>query len=1056
MSFQGDVAGIGLGELLQGLARGARDGVLTLYGDRISSAIGMKGGQLFLIEGPDETEDMWRERTERAFADYPDPGLESNRRKEVSRAARLEVFYQMLEALNLSFRFEPGPLPAPVGLPMVEPATGVIGFDDGPATNSNPWGPGVTVEYLLLEHARIADECGDGPGATLNELDVPRVVDLSQHTGVERDFLEHCEGRSTLQEIADRVAWPLTKVRAKIGQHLQTGAVRMAEPRELLAVALHELELSRTSRAAHRLAGWIRYSPPGPPPAGDADLLVGEWERGRLGRLLYPLDPKDARALVRKLDATHTNKKSVRDRWRYLYEAHRGDERIALHETVVRLTTSDDPEARIFHDLLRLAGTFQDRGHPRRSKTLLRLAASHMPSRPKTRIELGKRMIEVGLVDDGVHWLLDTARELIAEGEGERAMVPVRAVLKVLPDQPEAMDILHNARASVARRKRRRWNTMAALSIGLTLSGVALVRYREYRNTERILSDVQSQMHEPDRALQLLSQSFPTDEVERITELRGKLEYLKREQDRVLYEEWETRLIAVQEEGEYGDPLLGLRRTLELPPPPSHSGSPAAWAGRQELFGLLANRIGNVSEELDLPINATIEDLKREERLLVLIQGMIEEIDPDRAYDDAKSFRFRLSELNNEILDRREKRAVEREKLMASEKEQEQDILLGTARSHDRAGDLERSLAAYERLIESDEALAGLPALQQEIATVRTHYNAVQRAISLCELGRHEEAREALQGVCPRPIEHMMPWRVSSRPQGARVLLPGGRVRTTPYVERSGFGEHMELVFEAEGFQSQTLEVDGPTDLTVFLHLFPERKWRSKHTVEAAPVPVGNDHVVADRAGRIARLDKSSKARWEVKLETLGGIAATPIFLPKRPGTLLVVSEDGLSWFVDASTGKVTGPRDVGSPLIEGPSLTRSGVSAKFADGRVAVWSKTLEPSFFDSSSMVNPGDASSPTRRGQATLITLERDVLRESVLRSPWTEWTVEIRDGDYFACGPDGKGFSAKRHGAWIYVAWESPNATIPHGRLWTSDESGLHAYVPDPDRLIPYRD
>ena len=91
MSFQGDVAGIGLGELLQGLARGGRDGVLTLFGPHLTSAIGLKGGQLFLLAGPDERPEEWRERASRAWAEDPSPRTETRRRESIARAARLRL-----------------------------------------------------------------------------------------------------------------------------------------------------------------------------------------------------------------------------------------------------------------------------------------------------------------------------------------------------------------------------------------------------------------------------------------------------------------------------------------------------------------------------------------------------------------------------------------------------------------------------------------------------------------------------------------------------------------------------------------------------------------------------------------------------------------------------------------------------------------------------------------------------------------------------------------------------------------------------------------------------
>ena len=50
------------------------------------------------------------------------------------------------------------------------------------------------------------------------------------------------------------------------------------------------------------------------------------------------------------------------------------------------------------------------------------------------------------------------------------------------------------------------------------------------------------------------------------------------------------------------------------------------------------------------------------------------------------------------------------------------------------------------------------------------------------------------------------------------------------------------------------------------------------------------------------------------------------------------------------------------------------------------------------------------------------------------------------------PDGRGIAVERTGEWIYVAWEAPKALVPNGRLWVSDESGVHSYVPRADELV----
>ncbi len=1037
MSFQGDVAGIGLGELLQGLSRGGRDGVLTLYGDKLSSALGLKKGQLYLLASPDENEETWRERTQRAFADGPNPEMEKTRRSLVARAARLETIYQMLEAPNLHFRFEPGPLPMPPGYAASNRFA--LESEADPAL----WGPGLTVEYVLLEHARLSDESKSGPAATLSAYDIPRALDPSQHPLEVRDFLEQCNGNSTIEEIADRLGWPLRQCRATIGAHVHVGNLRVAKPRELLAVAQRELELGRVGRAGMRLAGWIHATPAGPPSVGDANLLIAEWERGRLRHILHALEAKIARALLRKLDHVHRDPRASRDRWSTLHEAHRTDELTMLHEIALRLVASEEPDTRTFHDLLRLARAFQERGAGTRTRTLLRLAASHLPARPQVRVELGRRMLETGLVGEGTRWLLDAAREYLGQNEPDRAVAPLRYVLRESPDHGEANGLLIQTRALQSRKRRRRWNMMIGLSCGLVLSLVALVKFHTYRKVERQLVEIQGLMAHPEQALAVLDERFASDPPERVVKLRERLTLLAREEMNAAYEEWRQRFVEVEDACRYGDPLLGLRRAIELSPPPGSDSE--VFSARQDLLGVLAGRLGERSQELDLPVDATLEDLHQEERLQDLLQEILDLIDPTTAPAEVVSFQFRITELLTEIRSRSEQRAILREEMLAKDKQKQQDILLAAARAHALQGDLERSLASYDRLIASDETLATLPVLQREIEKVREHWEATKKALELAEAGDHQAAEKVLRGVCPRPIEHLLPFHVDSRPSGASVTTPDGRERITPFVAKCGIGEHLELRFRHPGFVDRVIQIDRPTDLLVHLFRHAERAWHSDHRIEAAPVPAGDDHIVADRFGRIRRLDARSEARWELQLRTLGGIARTPVFLPGKPGHLLVVSEDGQAWLVNANTGASEGPREIGSPPVEGPALTRGGVSVSFADGRVGVWSDRLEPTFYPLESMVSPDRPLGAGERTGSTLTVLRNGIEKTNELLSPWNKWKVQVKKDHYLVLAPDGRGFSAERSGDWIYVAWESPKAFVPEGRLWVSDQKGLRAYL-----------
>ncbi len=1044
MSFQGDVAGIGLGELLQGLARGGRDGVLTLYGEKVSGALGLKGGMLYLLAGPDEDEEVWRERSQRAWAADPKPLMETKRREAIARAERLETFYRMLETSNLHFRFEPGPLPAP---------RQAAKRSEGEAASDEPWGQGMPVEYMLLEHARLTDE-GEETGVVIEDFDIPRALDVSRFEPDVRDFLEECEGHSTLQEIADRLGWPLRQCRSNVHEHYTQGVIRLAQPRELLAAAQKELELGRVGRAATRLTGWVRASPPGPPPVGDAELLVGEWDSGRLSHVLPTLSAPNARAILRKLDRVHLDPRASVERWSQLVEAHRADELTVLHATALRLVVADEPDARSFSELLRLARNFQERGLATRTRTLLRLAGRQLPAKPQVRVELGRRMLETGLIEEGTRWLLDVARELVDLGDGERATTPIRAVLKKLPDHSEAHGLLIEARALVARKRRRRWKSVVALSVILMLSLVGLVHFKVRHTHATRMEEIKENLNRPDVALSLMTKYFPTDDSERVSSLRSTVLALKKEADDTKRVEWMDRYEAIEQECEFGDPLLGLKRSLELPKPP-HVGGGKKWPERVDLLNVLTLRIEKRRNELDVSVHASVEDLHAEERLQTLLQqlmGLSEDYDND---DDVESFFFRLNEVHRAITERREQRAVLRAQLANKELEKEQDMLLGAARAHYAAGDLERAVSTYQRLTETDSFEELRDLVEVEIQEARDHWRAFRTAVEQAEAGDHAAALLTLEEGCPNdPSEHLLPWQVTSIPTGARAFFPDGQTRVTPFVAKTAPGEELELRFEHDGFEPLSHTIKDPANLEVHMHRTAERAFATSKRVEALPVPVGDDHILADRSGRILRLGGDSQPRWSARLNTLGGIGRTPVFMPHKPGHLLVVSEDGQAWLVDASNGSSQGPLDLGSPPVDGPTLTRRGIWALFEGERFAVWEDSLTPRFYDKDSSFLNGGERGLESAVPATMAALRRHASEGSSLTSPWTYWTVEIREDEYFAQGPDGKGFTAARHGEWSFAAWEAPKALMPMGRLWVSDENGLRCYSPHEGLLLRY--
>ena len=121
------------------------------------------------------------------------------------------------------------------------------------------------------------------------------------------------------------------------------------------------------------------------------------------------------------------------------------------------------------------------------------------------------------------------------------------------------------------------------------------------------------------------------------------------------------------------------------------------------------------------------------------------------------------------------------------------------------------------------------------------------------------------------------------------------------------------------------------------------------------------------------------------------------------------------------------------------------------------MWEDRLAPKFHESEdSFLNGGGDNALESAVPATMTALRRHAREGSSVVSPWTNWTVEVREDEFFAFGPGGEGFTVSHHGDWVFVAWEAPKALMPEGRLWVSDEKGLRSYRPDDGPVYDYSD
>jgi hypothetical protein len=236
------------------------------------------------------------------------------RMTEIAYAGRLERMFELLDCEGVHFRFEPGPLPG------AEPPAEEAELDmpvDRPARPDARTGPARRfVEFLLLEHARLSDECGahgDSQGLSIHEVPCPLVA-ASALPG-DRLFAE-CDGYSNVGELSDRLAWPLRQTKAAVFARLAQGCLRLATANELAALTRAELVNNRFLRAASRLSGWAQNATPGAPDQGEAELLIEEWNGGKLVLALAGTSNSATRTVLRRMELAEADPKASLARWR--------------------------------------------------------------------------------------------------------------------------------------------------------------------------------------------------------------------------------------------------------------------------------------------------------------------------------------------------------------------------------------------------------------------------------------------------------------------------------------------------------------------------------------------------------------------------------------------------------------------------------------------------------------------------------------------------------------------------------------------------------------------
>ncbi|MFN0007680.1 MAG: DUF4388 domain-containing protein [Planctomycetota bacterium] len=1046
MTFQGDVGGIGLADLLQSLARG-RDGVLTLLGrDGLQCSIGIEGGMIHFLPEPGEDPNIWRVRARAAWHGDPNARIDLVRMTEIARAHRIEVVYSLLESDTVHFRFTPGPVPKPMENPAISQSE--TGFTRVGARRDGVWCAPIVVDGLLLEFARLKDEAaGVGPAFHVDMDSVLIVADPSLAEGENQKFAAECDGTSSVQEIADRLGWPLRQMRIVTAVALLQGRLFEAQAGDLLNLTQQELLAGNVERAASRLRAWDRKAHPGPISEADADFFTHEWNAGRLQPVLQLVGGPLARSIFRRVDSVIFNAIASAERWKEYVKDSKPDPVAAFRVIVCQIRTGAEGGLPPMRELLAAARAFNERRQWMRAAALLRIAAERQPETTAIRMEVGVGFLNAGFAEEAAPWILEAARAYVEEKKGEKAVAALRALLEQTPSNREVRRLLSRARAGAVRRKLLGVHSMMIGAGLLIVTGIGFVHFKAKTREQRKIAAVQERMSDPEAALAVLEKEFQGEDSGVVDQLREEIARRRMEADAEIRLAWMDTYREVQTECASGDPLLGLRKALEIPPPPTLSLDVAEWPAISDLFNLIVARGESAFRELSESRLPDKEQAHAVRRSLKLIEDLRAETIGKEDLSEVKRLLPRLDDLKWRVEDHAERRAAARAELDKKQNLAQQEILLSTARSHAKAGDHSRSFAVYQELVQTDPSGKLAKVLEPEMKVERERHEALVRARELALEGQHEEARKVLQAALDNADEYLLPWKVTTVPSGARARFDDGTERVTPFTFETSFGSKpVQMILSRENSEPLTITVGAPADQTVYLTRAPERWWHAQGRVEAAPLAVGEDHILCDRSGTIVRLTGDGSFAWSKKITSIAGLARTPALLGDQHGKCVLVAEDGQSWLCDLANGDLDGPVAMGSPPVEGPTLCAEGVWAKFRDGKTVLWTSGLTPT--TRRAELDEPLGCTPAQPASSGLALLRRGATAATSLKSPWTGWTVEIQEKGcaLIPPGDTSPSSSIRREGPWTYVAWEAPHTRAPNGRLWIADGLGLRSYLP----------
>mgnify|MGYP000918978899 CR=1 FL=1 len=1061
MSFQGDVRGIGLAELLQGLARGQKEGTLTLTASGTKRAVlGIEDGKAWLLPDPDEDPQVWTTRARDAWADDPAFQPSAERLEPIAKAGRLEILYALLDGGGVHFRFNPG---------SIGDRTTVLDAD-GPHRSRVHCAP-TQVEFLLLEYARLADEMELASSPVLPDpANTPCVTSKHELGKMPPELQQECDGSSTIQEIADRLAQPLRQVQLGLIKGAEAGGLRFAHPIEQLHVAVQEMQRAEYSRAANRLAFWCREGSPGHLVPADADALTNEWLAGRLTLTLRAMPMREVRTLLRRIDATLQSPSHAVVHWTEAPRISPGDRIVRLHLAAARLRDEGDGCSMEPREALDLARDLRDHNSAVCSGPALAIAAHLQPALVSERLELGLGLLGASRVADAAPWILTACTDMLAQGHADRLLTPLRSLLDHDPRNREARELLTRARRRSTRSKKLRRQTAVGGAVILTFATMGVSKLRASEERREDIAAIGRMLDRPADALERLDQEFRTDLSGEVLDLRMRLEDQLRKEEALLVEAWDNTFDRARREAVEGDITLALDMYRALPDPPALRVLSRPWRSSTEILAALSERLRSQIVSLGPPTIHAPRQVTVEKEVLESIEALEDALtEEELASPLFNAFRSELVALAEETLNRERTRSVDRLEAEHAHILKENDELLELAhRALDEAR-FEAALEHYESILENDPAGKVRRVLEQEVAFTRRKLDAAARAREAASRGEHHIALDILHGTFDDAERVLLPWSIKSTPAGVRVIItnhddPDNPVtKLTPFSLEGTFADVWSLRFDLEGFDSRAFVVQGPQDLDVPMSRTPAVHFDLGGRVDAVPAPIGDgrtgEYIVCDRNGAIARMAWGGEMRWRLDIKDVSGVARRPVTMPGLQGHQIFITEAGGAWLLNPEEATLRGPRELTAPPVFGPVVIGDEARALLLDGSVASWTSSLMPEVSEDAESSGLDES---LRHGFQGLFNVQRPTgSGNKALRTATADgsgWSILVEDGWYRivedvpepAEGEEKRSpaapFLISREKSWAYVAWEAPSVKGDPPVLWISDGMGLRAFLP----------